>query len=71
MRSFRRVECCNGNYESLRSTFFDKESLLLYAIQSDARRRRLLTRQLRGRNHVRLRTAREIQGWLDRVSAAA
>mgnify|MGYP001818311691 CR=1 FL=1 len=50
VRSLRRVECCNGNYESLRLTFLDRESLLLYAVRSDARRRRQLTRQLRHRN---------------------
>ena len=68
VRSVRRVPCCNGNYESLYRTFLDKESVLLWAVQTDARRRRELTRQMRGRNVVRLRTAAEIRDWLDRTA---
>ena len=32
-RSVNKIPCCNGNYETLRKTFFHKDSLLLFALQ--------------------------------------
>ena len=63
-RSIRRVPCCNGNYETLRRTFFHPDSLLWWALTSDRPRRRRLTRELRLRPHVRLRSQRAIDRWL-------
>lgn len=67
-RGLRRIvlrrTCCNGNYESLRRTFFSRESLLWYALRSDARRRRGYLRTLPDRAHVRLRSQREVERWL-------
>lgn len=39
-RASRREMICNGNYESLRLTFFSKESLLLWQLKSHGRQRR-------------------------------
>ncbi|HEY9838894.1 MAG: adenylate kinase [Candidatus Sericytochromatia bacterium] len=36
-RSWRREMICNGNYESLRMTFFSRESLLLWVLNSHKR----------------------------------
>ena len=36
-RSWRREMICNGNYESLRMTFFSRESLLLWVLSSHQR----------------------------------
>lgn len=70
VRALRREPCCNGNYESLRMTFLSKDSLLLWALTTDARRRRQLTRQLRRRPHVRLRSQAAIEAWLRRGAGA-
>ncbi len=66
VRAFKRVPCCNGNYESLRRTFLDRESILLWALQTDGRRRRELTKQLADRPHVRLGSPRAVDAWMKR-----
>ena len=64
VRSLKRVPCCNGNYESLWRTLFDKESILLWALTTHQRRKRQLTAELSGRTHVRLRSPRAIEAWV-------
>ncbi|MDA1195176.1 MAG: AAA family ATPase [Planctomycetota bacterium] len=66
-RSLRGEACCNGNHESLRRTFWHKDSLLLYALQTHRRRRRDLTAELATRPYVRLRSQREVERWLATV----
>jgi len=38
-RYFLKEACCNGNYESLRMTFFSRDSLLLWILKVHARQR--------------------------------
>lgn len=67
VRALKRVPCCNGNRESLRLTFCDKESILLWALSMHRRRKRQLTEELAGRHHVRLRSPRAVEAWVRRV----
>ncbi len=64
VRALRRVPCCNGNYESLRMTFFSKQSLLLWELTEHRRRQREIAHEFRERPHVRLRSQREVDRWL-------
>jgi hypothetical protein len=64
VRSFRRVPCCNGNYESLWRTFFHHDSLLLWSLQTHHGRRRELAAELAGRPHVRLRSTADVERWV-------
>ena len=70
-RSVRGEDCCNGNRESLRRTFLHRDSLLLYALQTDRRRRRGLVEELATRPHVRLRSQREVDRWLSDAGGRA
>ncbi len=70
-RSVLKLDCCNGNRESLVRTFLHKDSLLLYALQTDRRRRVGLTEELATRPHVRLRSQREVDRWLSGVGGRA
>lgn len=63
-RSLRKVPVCNGNHESLWRTFCHRESILLWALTSDKRRRRGLLEETATRPHVRLRSQREVDRWL-------
>lgn len=67
LRSIRKETCCNGNQESLLRTFFHKDSLLLWSLQHDRRKRRELEEELATRPHVRLRSQREVRRWLSGV----
>ncbi|MFT7669062.1 MAG: adenylate kinase family enzyme [Planctomycetota bacterium] len=67
-RSLLREECCNGNYESLRQTFFSRNSILLYAFATRHKRAVIYGHMLRNRKHVRLRTLAEVKGWLEALS---
>lgn len=69
-RSFAKIPCCNGNTESLRLTFFDRESILLWSLRMDGKRRRQLEEQLRERPHIRLRSPAAVDRWLRSVTAA-
>lgn len=68
-RSFRRAlfreECCNGNRESFLHAFFSSNSILLYAFRTRRLRREIYTELLSDRPHVRLRSGRQVRGWLD------
>ena len=73
-RSLKRLSCCNGNQESLHRAFLDRESILLWALTSDARRRGQLEEDCRHVRYVRLRTQAEIDAWLEaarRLAATA
>ena len=70
VRAVKRVPCCNGNHESLGLTFLDRESILLWALTTGRRRRRQLTKDLAGRPHVRLRSARAVEAWARATIAA-
>jgi adenylate kinase family enzyme len=71
-RIVRREACCNGNTETLRRAL-SRDSIVLWAVRTHARRRRqyeVLTRELRaqGRNVVEFRTPAEAERWLERLS---
>ena len=46
VRSIRRTELWNGNRESLRESFFSRDSILLFSIRTRPRRRELLEQWL-------------------------
>jgi len=58
-------QCCNGNRESLRQSFFSTNSILLYAWATRHKRRVIYGHMLRTRPHVRLRSKDEVRGWLE------
>ena len=67
-RVLRRERVCNGNVETLRQTFFSRRSILLYAWRTRNLRRPIYRELLRGRAHVRLRSVREVDGWLEALA---
>lgn len=75
-RALRREELWNGNRESLRMSFFSRESILLWAIRMHGRRKRqypgLLARPEHGHlNVIRLRSPAETRRWLDGLAQLA
>jgi len=69
-RSLRREELWNGNRESLRMSFFSRESILLWAIRTHPRRKRQYPELLSKPEHaylkvIRLRSPAETRRWLD------
>ncbi len=69
-RSLRREELWNGNRESLRMSFFSRDSILLWAIRTYRRRRRQYPELLSKPEHaylkvIRLRSPAETRRWLD------
>jgi adenylate kinase family enzyme len=67
-RTWRRVrgreQLWNGNRESVKTAFWGRESLFVWAIRSHFRRRRAWPSALSGRNVIRLRSAREVDAFL-------
>lgn len=70
-RSIRREPLWHGNHESLRQTFFSKDSMLVWGITSWRRSRRSIARSLASVPHeanvVILRSSREVEGLLAEV----
>lgn len=69
-RAVRREEFLNGNRETLRSAFLSRDSLILYALRSHSRRRRLYPTSLATYNVLRLRTTAEVDDFLRSVERA-
>jgi adenylate kinase family enzyme len=76
-RTLRRIvtreEVCNGNRESLRLAFFDRESILLWMIQTHRRRRRTYAELCSGEDHphvtfIELRSPREAEALLAEIA---
>lgn len=63
-RVFRREEFLNGNRETLRSVLWSRNSLILYALRSHRRRRRVYPTSLAPYNVVRLRTPADVERFL-------
>jgi adenylate kinase family enzyme len=67
-RTVRRVvrgeELWNGNRESLRNVFLSRDSLLLYALKTNMRRRRAYPAELARFRVVRLRTTEAVDHFL-------
>lgn len=64
-RIVRRESLWNGNRESFRGAFFDRDSLVLYALRHAGRRRRIYPARLARYDHVRLRSPRDVDRWLE------
>lgn len=67
-RIVRREDLWNGNRETLRNTLFSRDSLILFALRQHFRRRHLYPAELASYSVVRLRTPREVDTWLARLS---
>jgi adenylate kinase family enzyme len=70
-RVYRRESCCNGNRESLRRALVSRESIILWVLQTHARRRREFRELLpqfaaQDRKVVILRSPQQAQCWLER-----
>jgi adenylate kinase family enzyme len=63
-RIARREAFLNGNRETVQQAFFSRDSLLLYALRSHRRRRRLYPTALEEYNVVRLRSRDEVELFL-------
>jgi len=68
-RSLKQEELWAGNQESLRTSFFSRDSILLWALTTYRRRRRNYPRLLAEPRHshlqvVHLRSPREMERWL-------
>ncbi|TDO41081.1 adenylate kinase [Paractinoplanes brasiliensis] len=67
-RIVRRTPACNGNYETWRASFFDRDSILWFHVHSYARKRRRM-RQWQASPEfpetVLLRTPAEVERWLE------
>jgi adenylate kinase family enzyme len=71
-RTFRREILWHGNREHLRTAFFSRESILLWAIKTHWRRQREVPEWLAQAEHrhlrvVRLRSPRETTEWLSGI----
>ncbi|MEW6217285.1 MAG: shikimate kinase [Candidatus Bipolaricaulota bacterium] len=69
-RSLRREELWNGNRESLRMSFFSRDSILLWAIRTYRRRKRQYPELFARPEHghlklIHLRSPAETQRWLN------
>jgi adenylate kinase family enzyme len=70
-RSLRGETCCNGNRESLRRTLLHRDSILLYMLSTWSRHRREYRRDAASMPCIRLRSAREVDRFLQQVSVHA
>jgi adenylate kinase family enzyme len=67
-RILRREALWSGNRERFRRAFLSRESLLLYALRHERRRREIYPARLARYDHVRLRSPREVERWLAQVT---
>ncbi len=65
-RIARREELWNGNRETLRNTFFSRDSLIWYALRNHPRHRHSYPARLARYDVVRLRSRKEVADWLAR-----
>jgi adenylate kinase family enzyme len=63
-RVARREELWNGNRETLRNVFFSRDSLFLYALRNNWRRRRVYPVELARFEVARLRSTDEVERFL-------
>ena len=68
LRSAFRRTCCNGNYETFSRAFLSRKSMLLYTWRTRKLRTLIYSKLLRNRRHVRLRTPREVAGFLEALA---
>ena len=75
-RCLTREELWNGNRERFRTSFFSRESVILWALTTYRRRRRQIPQQLALPEHshlavVHLRSRRETRSWLETLAINA
>ncbi|HWG57363.1 MAG TPA: shikimate kinase [Gaiellaceae bacterium] len=63
-RIARREELWHGNRETFRNAVVGRDSLFLFALRHERRRRREWPDRLARFPHVRLRSPKEVEGWL-------
>lgn len=63
-RARKREVLWNGNRETLRTAFFSRNSLILFALRQHFRRRRIYPAELAPYPVVRLRSPQEVERWL-------
>jgi len=72
-RTLRRLrgheELWNGNKETIRTAFFEKDGLFPYAFRAHFRRRRAYLEELDGFPYVRLRSQAEVDAFVRNTSA--
>ena len=73
-RLLSQQELWNGNRERFRTSFFSRESVILWALTTYRRRRRQIPQQLALPEHshlavVHLRSPRETRSWLEALAA--
>jgi adenylate kinase family enzyme len=66
----RRVELWNGNRETWRGAFLSRQSLFVWVLKTHRDRRRRYESRLGRYNLVRLRSARDVEAWLERELSA-
>jgi adenylate kinase family enzyme len=69
-RTVKREELWAGNRESLRTTFFSRDSILVWALQTYGRRRKQYTAMMTDPDYahltfIQLRSPREARAWRD------
>ena len=69
-RAARRVELWNGNYETFRNAF-SRHSIPLWVIRTHRGMRAKMADRLARSNVVHLRSAREVDAWLQSIQATA
>jgi adenylate kinase family enzyme len=69
VRIRRGTELWGGNRETWRDAFFSRESLFVYMLKTHRSRRRRYLAKLPGYEMVRLRSPREVDAWLEGLSA--
>jgi adenylate kinase family enzyme len=72
-RIFTQEELWAGNRESIRNTFFSRDSLLLFALKSNPQQRRTWPAELQKPEYAHLRvfrfhSPRETQAWLEKIT---
>ena len=71
-RAITQEEMWAGNRESLRTTFFSRDSILLWALQTYRRRRKQYSAMMADSSYfyltfIHLRSPREMRAWLDNL----
>ena len=67
-RVLRREELWNGNRETIRISFFSRDSLLWYALRNHRRHRRVYPERLAPYDVVRVHSPREVERWLENAT---
>ncbi|MCA9837982.1 MAG: AAA family ATPase [Trueperaceae bacterium] len=64
-RLWKREVLWNGNKESLRGVFIDRDGVLIYPLRTHFKQRRNMLARLNQEKIVRLRSLKELKSWLE------